>query len=193
MAYLITGDEPRPVRQFAERLADRRRLSMPPTGRSIWPAPTTGWFAACSTEVLERPDLVTDPRFATAKARSANKEKLRAIIADIFASDSCENWMAKMKKANVPVGLSSHCRGGLQCAGSARPPSPQPDPASDRRLGAQYRVAADYGLDAHYRSRGRAALGEHTKDVLRKTLGYDDRRIAALAEAGGFGKTGNSG
>ena len=36
-------------------------------------------------------------------------------------------------------------------------------------------------------------LGEHTKDVLRKTLGYDDRRIAALAEAGAFGKVGQYG
>ena len=31
-------------------------------------------------------------------------------------------------------------------------------------------------------------LGQHTKEVLRKTLGYDDRRIAELAEAGAFGK-----
>jgi hypothetical protein len=30
-------------------------------------------------------------------------------------------------------------------------------------------------------------LGEHTKEVLRKTLGYDDARIAALAVAGVFG------
>jgi formyl-CoA transferase len=30
-------------------------------------------------------------------------------------------------------------------------------------------------------------LGEHTNDVLRKTLGYDDARIASLAEAGAFG------
>ena len=30
-------------------------------------------------------------------------------------------------------------------------------------------------------------LGEHTEEVLRKTLGYDDARIAALAEAGVFG------
>jgi crotonobetainyl-CoA:carnitine CoA-transferase CaiB-like acyl-CoA transferase len=36
-------------------------------------------------------------------------------------------------------------------------------------------------------------LGEHTKDVLRKTLGYDDRRFAALANTGAFGKTGNIG
>jgi crotonobetainyl-CoA:carnitine CoA-transferase CaiB-like acyl-CoA transferase len=33
-------------------------------------------------------------------------------------------------------------------------------------------------------------LGEHTKDVLRKTLGYDARRLAALTEAGAFGKLG---
>ena len=35
-------------------------------------------------------------------------------------------------------------------------------------------------------------LGEHTKEVLRKTLGYDDGRIAALAEAGAFGTTGTN-
>ncbi len=36
-------------------------------------------------------------------------------------------------------------------------------------------------------------LGEHTREVLRKTLGYDDRRIADLAEAGAFGKGGQYG
>jgi hypothetical protein len=30
-------------------------------------------------------------------------------------------------------------------------------------------------------------LGQHTRAVLRKTLGYDDARIAALAGAGVFG------
>ena len=32
-------------------------------------------------------------------------------------------------------------------------------------------------------------LGEHTTEVLRKTLGYDESRIAALAETGVFGTT----
>jgi crotonobetainyl-CoA:carnitine CoA-transferase CaiB-like acyl-CoA transferase len=36
-------------------------------------------------------------------------------------------------------------------------------------------------------------LGQHTNEILRKTLGYDDRRIAALAEAGAFGKPQGSG
>jgi hypothetical protein len=30
-------------------------------------------------------------------------------------------------------------------------------------------------------------LGEHTREVLRKTLGYDEGRIAMLAKAGVFG------
>jgi crotonobetainyl-CoA:carnitine CoA-transferase CaiB-like acyl-CoA transferase len=36
-------------------------------------------------------------------------------------------------------------------------------------------------------------LGEHTKEVLREILHYDDRRITALAGAGAFGKTKNAG
>ena len=36
-------------------------------------------------------------------------------------------------------------------------------------------------------------LGEHTREVLRKTLGYDDARIAALAEKGAFGAMRNVG
>ena len=36
-------------------------------------------------------------------------------------------------------------------------------------------------------------LGEHTKEVLHKALGYDDRRIAALIEAGAFGKARDAG
>jgi crotonobetainyl-CoA:carnitine CoA-transferase CaiB-like acyl-CoA transferase len=31
-------------------------------------------------------------------------------------------------------------------------------------------------------------LGQHTKEILRRTLGYNDARIAGLTEAGAFGK-----
>jgi crotonobetainyl-CoA:carnitine CoA-transferase CaiB-like acyl-CoA transferase len=36
-------------------------------------------------------------------------------------------------------------------------------------------------------------LGQHTEEILRKTLGYNGQRIAALAEVGAFGKQSGSG
>jgi crotonobetainyl-CoA:carnitine CoA-transferase CaiB-like acyl-CoA transferase len=32
-------------------------------------------------------------------------------------------------------------------------------------------------------------LGQHTNEILRGTLGYDESRIAALGKAGAFGKS----
>ena len=103
MAYLISGSNP-------------GRFGNSPNGSpsvGVYEASDGPFYMACAndrlyrrlvSEVLERPDLMTDPQFATRKARTANKEKLRALIAEIFAGDRLENWMAKMKKANVPVG-----------------------------------------------------------------------------------------
>jgi crotonobetainyl-CoA:carnitine CoA-transferase CaiB-like acyl-CoA transferase len=103
MAYLINGNNP-------------GRFGNSPNGSptvGVYRASDGPLYMACAndrlyrrlvTDVLERPDLVTDPEFAHRKARSANKEKLRAIIAGVFASDTLEHWMAKMKRANIPVG-----------------------------------------------------------------------------------------
>src|SRR6478672_4349524 len=103
MAYLINGTNP-------------GRFGNSPNGSptvGVYEASDGPLYMACAndrlyrrlvTEVLERPDLISDPAFATRRARTANKEKLRAIIAGVFASDTLENWMTKMKLANIPVG-----------------------------------------------------------------------------------------
>ena len=54
-------------------------------------------------EVLGRPDLASG-EFADRRSRTANKEKLRAILTGIFVQDIRENWVTKMKSANIPVG-----------------------------------------------------------------------------------------
>src|SRR6516165_5895589 len=103
MAYLINGTNP-------------GRFGNSPNGSptvGVYEASDGPLYMACAndrlyrrlvTDVLERPDLISDPRFADRKARTANKEKLRAIIAGVFAGDQLESWMVKMKKANIPVG-----------------------------------------------------------------------------------------
>jgi crotonobetainyl-CoA:carnitine CoA-transferase CaiB-like acyl-CoA transferase len=139
------------------------------------------------TEVLDRPDLVTDPEFATRKARTANREKLRAIIGKVFAGDRLENWMAKMKQANLPVGYLRTVEQGFN-APEVRERHrlsriPHPTAGSVPNIETPLRLELTPVVDPV----AAPLLGEHTRDVLCKTLGYDDSRIAALAEAGVFG------
>ena len=138
-------------------------------------------------EVLDRPDLTTDPAFATRKARTANKEKLRSILTEIFAGDSRENWIAKMKAVNVPVGYLRTIEEAFNAPEmrERNRVSEIPHPTA----GSVPNIEPPIGLSLTPTIDPVAAplLGQHTKDVLRNTLGYDDDRISELTKAGVFG------
>ena len=187
MAYLINGNNP-------------GRFGNSPNGSpsvGVYHASDGPFYIACANDrlyrrlvvdVLERPDLMTDERFANRKARSANKEELRRIIGQVFAGDLRENWMAKMKKVNVPVGYLRTVEEGFNAPevrdrhrlSQIRHPTAGSVPNIESPL--------SMGLTPIVDPVAAPLLGQHTNDVLRKTLGYDDRHIAKLAEAGAFGK-----
>jgi crotonobetainyl-CoA:carnitine CoA-transferase CaiB-like acyl-CoA transferase len=188
MTYLITG-------------VNQSRFGNSPNGSptvGIYEAADAPFYMACANdrlvkrlmvEVLERPDLVTDPQFATRKARSLNKEKLRSLLNGIFKGDTRENWIARMKKVHVPVGYlrtieeafnSPEVRERHRVSQIAHPTAGTiPNIESPLHM----------GLTSIVDPVAAPLLGQHTNDVLRKTLGYDDGRIARLAEAGVFGAT----
>ena len=187
MAYLISGTNP-------------GRFGNSPNGSpsvGVYEASDGPFYIACAndrlyrrlvTAVLDRPDLTTDPRFATRKERSANQAQLRAIIAEVFAKDRLENWMAKMKKANIPVGYLRTVEQGFSAPEArerhrlSRIPHPLAGfvPNIETPLGLSLTPAVD--------PVAAPLLGEHTDDVLGRILGYDVNRIAALAAIGAFGK-----
>ena len=187
MAYLISGANP-------------GRFGNSPNGSptvGVYEALDGPLYMACAndrlyrrlvTEVLERPDLITHPDFATRKARSANKEKLRAVIAGILAGDQLEIWMAKMKKANIPVGYLRTVEQGFNSpeARERHRLSRIPHPTA----GFVPNIVTPLSMELTPPTNPAAAplLGEHTKDVLRGILGYNDARLGALAQAGAFGK-----
>jgi crotonobetainyl-CoA:carnitine CoA-transferase CaiB-like acyl-CoA transferase len=192
MAYLINGTNP-------------GRFGNSPNGSptvGVYEASDGPLYMACAndrlyrrlvTEVLDRPDLITDPEFATRRARTANKEKLRAIIAGVFASDQLETWMTKMKKANVPVGYLRTVEQGFNApeARDRHRVSRIPHPTAGTVPNIE--TPLNMGLTPCVDPVAAPLLGEHTEEILRKTLGYDDHRIAALVGAGAFGKVRSSG
>lgn len=55
-------------------------------------------------EVLGRPDLVSDPRFATNAARVAHREQLADALESALAQDSADAWSERLNAAGVPAG-----------------------------------------------------------------------------------------
>jgi len=185
MAYLMTGVNP-------------SRQGNSPNGSpsvGVYEASDAPFYIACANdrlyrrlviEVLGRPDLASG-EFADRRSRTANKQKLRAILTGIFAQDLRENWVAKMKSANIPVGYLRTVEEAFN----------SPEVRERHRLSQIPHPAAGsvpniesplhLGLTPVVDPIAAPLLGEHTKAVLRRTLGYDDGRIAALANAGVFG------
>ncbi|MBI3302301.1 MAG: CoA transferase, partial [Deltaproteobacteria bacterium] len=60
------------------------------------------WGKLC--QALERPDLVTDPRFATTTARVANRSLLVPLLAAVFREKSTAHWLWLLRKHDVPCG-----------------------------------------------------------------------------------------
>jgi crotonobetainyl-CoA:carnitine CoA-transferase CaiB-like acyl-CoA transferase len=186
MTYLMTG-------------VNQSRFGNSPNGSpsvGIYEASDGPFYIACANdrlyrrlviEVLGRPDLASGAEFADRRKRTANKDKLRAILAGIFAGDLRDNWVTKMKAANVPVGFLRTIEEAFNSPEMrARDRINQiPHPAA----GTVPNIESPLRLDRTPIIDPVAAplLGEHTKAVLCKTLGYDDARVAKLAEAGVFG------
>jgi crotonobetainyl-CoA:carnitine CoA-transferase CaiB-like acyl-CoA transferase len=191
MAYLMTGVNP-------------SRQGNSPNGSpsvGLYDAADAPFYIACANDrlyrrlvvdVLGRPDLASG-EFADRRSRTANREKLRATLTEIFAKDLRENWISKMKSVNIPVGFLRTVEEAFN--------SPE---VRDRHRLSQipHPIAGsvpniepplNLGLTPVADPVAAPLLGEHTKEVLRKTLGYDDARIAELAEAGAFGTIGKRG
>jgi formyl-CoA transferase len=185
MAYLMTGVNP-------------SRQGNSPNGSpsvGVYEASDAPFYIACANdrlyrrlviEVLGRPDLASG-EFGDRRSRTANKERLRAILTGIFVQDIRENWVTKMKAANIPVGYLRTVEEAFN--------SPElrerhrisriPHPAAGTVPNIESPI--NLGLTPVVDPVAAPLLGEHTKEVLRKTLGYDDARITALSEAGVFG------
>jgi formyl-CoA transferase len=147
-------------------------MNIAATGQRIWQR-----FA----KVLGRPDWLEDPLYATAAARSENREALNREIAEVTRGDTSANWVAKLNEAGVPcgpinsidqvfadeqvkhLGIAAYLNGGSNdpVGYVAQPMTLSRTPSS---------------ITSHP-----PGLGEHT-DAILASLGYTPEQVAGLRE-----------
>ena len=185
MAYLMTGVNP-------------SRQGNSPNGSpsvGVYHASDAPFYIACANdrlyrrlviELLGRPDLASG-EFGDRRSRTANRDKLRAILTGIFVQDLRENWVTKMKAANIPVGYLRTVEEAFNSpeVRERHRLSQIPHPTAGHVPNIE--TPLNLGLTPVIDPVAAPLLGQHTSEVLRKNLGYDDARITALADAGVFG------
>jgi glutaryl-CoA transferase len=130
-------------------------------------------------EVVGRPELVADPRFATNASRVENRSVLVPILQALLAGRPTDDWVGVLEAAGVPCGpindlekvfADPHVRSrGLRVEVPHPLAGSVPVVASPMRLS---RTPVRHGTPP--------LLGEHTREVLGDVLGMSEAEIDAL-------------
>lgn len=141
----------------------------------------TIWQKFC--EVLGRPDLIADERFATNPARTENQPEVERILNDVFGEKTSEEWIGELDAAGIPCGpiqgvdqVVNHpqIRAREMMVEIDHPDAgPLLMPASPVKLS---ETPAKVEKPA-------PQLGQHTDEILRGILGLSDEEIRQLRDA----------
>ena len=134
-------------------------------------------------QVVQRPELIDDERFAGNSARTAHHEALEAELAASFAGGSVAEWLDRLEKAGVPCGPVN------DLADVVRDPQIQARGMVQRQPcgGGTVAVPATplrFSQDPPEDPRPAPDLGEHTESVLREHLGLDAEALVCLRRDG---------
>ena len=134
---------------------------------------------AKTAAVLGHPEWAQDERFATNRARVANRDAIDGMIADALAQDKADNWLAKLKAVGVPCGRINTVAQALDDPHTAARRMVEtvahPTIGDLKMLGIPFKFS---DTPAAVR-RSPPVLGEHTDEVLAE-LGMDKAAIAKL-------------
>jgi formyl-CoA transferase len=129
--------------------------------------------------------LAADPRFATIAERRKNQNDFWKLLTDFAMKYTKREFMGVLNELDVPCGPimstgdlanDEHVRGRQMYVELDHP-----------QRGTWYNVGMPIKLSASpAKIRRSPMLGEHTDEVLKEVLGYDDTKIGRFREAGAF-------
>jgi formyl-CoA transferase len=133
-------------------------------------------------KAIDRPDILTDPRFSNPAKLVANMSELSAVLDGVFAAQPMAHWSERLGEIDVTVGVvngpeevikdpqlvANEIVVPLEGAGTLK-----------QTISSPFKV---HGIDKVPAQRG-PDLGEHTEEILRE-LGFDAASIESFREAG---------
>jgi crotonobetainyl-CoA:carnitine CoA-transferase CaiB-like acyl-CoA transferase len=145
-------------------------------------------FRRLMSQVVGRDDLASAAIYATGPDRIRRRDELFVILGEAFARQPWSYWQPRMRAAGVPCGQVRSVGEAIRSPEArerelvTRIPHPQTGWVPNVALPIRFsRTPVVDPVTA-------PAVGQHTSEVLRDLLGYDDDRLAQLAEAGAFGE-----
>jgi crotonobetainyl-CoA:carnitine CoA-transferase CaiB-like acyl-CoA transferase len=139
-------------------------------------ASASDWEVFCR-QVIEKPELLGDPRFATVEGRRRNRAELEETIEQLFLERDHDHWLAQLKKAELPYG---EVRGIAQVLAHPQAAARKLIREAESPVGKVPVIANALKMtDSAARYDRIPGLGEDNDSILRE-LGYDAAAIARL-------------
>jgi crotonobetainyl-CoA:carnitine CoA-transferase CaiB-like acyl-CoA transferase len=146
------------------------------------------WERLC--DVLGRPELTRDERFATRAGRDTHRDALLPLLDEAFLARTTDDWLEALLAARVPASRINTVEEALADPQTvAREDVVEHDHPT---LGRVRSIRTPLRLSGEGESLERTPeraphRGEHTAEVLETLCGYTPARVRELAEAGVFG------
>ena len=174
------------LEELPQRLGSRNGVNAP---RNVYRAKDGRWIAIAASvqeiarrcfAAIGRPELIEDPRFATAKDRVAHVEEVDSIVADWVSDRTRDEALSTLVDAGVAAAAVMDVRDLFEdphvAARDMIPRVEHKQLGSVRMHGVVPRLSGSPGA---IRSPG-PEVGEHTDEVLRELLDISDERLAQL-------------
>lgn len=132
-------------------------------------------------DLIARPDLAADSRFATNRARVEHRGDLIPLIATIVARQPAADWLAKLEAAGIPCGaVNSVDRALAEPQVAAREmviDVPHPVLGNLKLIGSPVKLQNA----GSFPRRPPPRLGEHTAEILQEVLGLSPEELSELS------------
>jgi len=182
MNYLVTGVAPKRLGNSHPNIVPYQVFAASDGHLIVAVGNETQFARMC--EVIGRPELARDARFATNAARVNHREEIVAILREIFAPRTMRHWLDALERVGVPCGpintIADVFADPQVQARCLRLDLPHPATGSVPSVANPIRYSA---TPIAYRS-APPMLGADTDEILRETLGVTPDEIARLRKAG---------